>query len=364
MHHRRAISAFHVALAASVLMLVFAAGAMGAPRSFYGIVPQNSLTDADFDRMGQGRIGTLRTAVNWFAVDPGPAPDDYDWSSVDAVVAGAARNGIDVLPFLYGTPDWVAQGLDGQACSECATFAPTSDAALAAWHTFVTDAVARYGTGGQFWAENPGLAPNPIEVWQIWNEQNSATFYEPKPSPKAYAKLLDVSANAIRGRDPGADVILGGMAGLIGVKKAVTAWNYLAKLYKRKGVKKDFDGVAPHPYGQRLKKVQLQIDRTRATMKQAGDAGTGLWITEIGWGSQKGGNPLNRGRKGQAQSLKEAYKYFQKQRRKLKVKTVAWFTWTDSPNPICEWCPTAGLFDSALQPKPSWRALTKFTGGS
>jgi hypothetical protein len=162
----------------------------------------------------------------------------------------------------------------------------TSDAALAAWHTFVTDAVGRSGTGGQFWAENPGLTQNPIEVWQIWNEQNSATFDEPKPSPKAYAKLLDVSANAIRGRDPGADVILGGMAGLIGVKKAVTAWNYLAKLYKRKGVKKDFDGVAPHPYGQRLKKFQLQIDRTRATMKQASDAGTGLWITEIGWGSQ------------------------------------------------------------------------------
>ena len=36
------------------------------------------------------------------------------------------------------------------------------------------------------------------------------------------------SAAAIR-----ADVILGGMAGLIGVKKAVTAWNYLAKLYTR-----------------------------------------------------------------------------------------------------------------------------------
>ena len=68
-------------------------------------MPHNSLTDADFDRMGQGLIGTLRIAVNWFAVDPGPAPDDYDWPSVDAVVAGAARNGNDVRPILYGTPD-------------------------------------------------------------------------------------------------------------------------------------------------------------------------------------------------------------------------------------------------------------------
>ena len=99
-------------------------------------------------------------------------------------------------------------------------------------------------------------------------------------------------------------------------------------------------------------------------MKQARDSRTSLWITEIGWGSQSGGNPLNRGLNGQAQRLKEAYKYFQKRRRKLKVRTVAWFTWTDSPNPICEWCPTAGLFDSALQPKPAWSALTRLTGGS
>ena len=200
----------------------------------------------------------MRIAVNWFAVDPGPAPDDYDWSSVDAVVAGAARNGIDVLPFLYGTPDWVAQGLDGQACSDCATFAPTSDAALAAWHTFVTDAVGRYGTGGWFWAENPGLTQNPIEVWQIWNEQNSATSMSREAVQPP--KLLPRRERQCDPRRSRRRCDFWAEWRLIGVKKAVTAWNYLAKLYKRKGVKKDFDGVAPHPYGQRLKKVQLQID--------------------------------------------------------------------------------------------------------
>jgi hypothetical protein len=364
MRHRRAISALWVALAASVVLLVCSAAALGAPRSFYGISSQSSLTDADLDRMGQGQIGTLRITVNWSAIDPGPAPGDYDWSSVDGAVAGAARNGIEVLPFLYGTPDWVAQGLDGQACSDCVTFAPTSDAALAAWRTFVDDAVARYGPGGQFWAENPGLAPLPIDAWQVWNEQNSPTFYRPGPNPKAYAKLLDVTANAIRSRDPSAEVILGGMAGLTGFKEAIPAWNYLARLYKRKGARKDFDGVAPHPYAARLKKIRLQVDKTRAKMKDARDSRTSMWITEIGWGSQAGGNPLNRGLEGQAQRLTQAYKYFQKRRRKLKVRTVVWFSWTDSPNVICEWCPTAGLFDSAFQPKPAWHALTRLTGGS
>jgi hypothetical protein len=364
MHDRRASSMFQVALLASVLTLAAASDAPAAPRAFYGVGPQGGLTSADLDRMGQGRIGTLRIALNWFVIDPGPAPGDYDWSSVDPIVAGAARNGIDVLPFLYGTPDWVAQGLDGQPCSECWTFAPRSDAALAAWQTFVTDAVARYGPGGQFWIENPGLPARPIGAWQVWNEQNSPTFYQPGPSPKAYAKLLDASANAIRSRDPGADVILGGMAGLTGFRPAITAWAYLGKLYKRKGVKRDFDGVAPHPYAARLKKIKMQIDRTRAKMKGARDSKVSLWITEIGWGSAAGGNPLNRGPKGQAKRLTEAYKFFQKRRRKLKIRTVVWFSWTDSAIAICEWCPSSGLFDAALQPKPAWDALMRFTRGS
>ena len=86
------------------------------PRSFYGVAPQATLTEADIARMGQGKIGELRTIVNWATIDPTADPADNDWSQIDPIVAEAATNGIQVLPFIFGTPTWVAQTLDGRSC--------------------------------------------------------------------------------------------------------------------------------------------------------------------------------------------------------------------------------------------------------
>jgi Glycosyl hydrolase catalytic core len=361
---RRAITSAVAAVAALAVALSLATSAAAAPpRTFYSVAPQTELTAQDYSLMGQGKVGMLRIMINWPAVQP-LGPGSFDWSSVDGTVAEAARNGVEVLPFLYGTPTWVATGLDGFSCGDCVAYAPKGPAAQDAWAAFVGAAVDRYGPNGSLWAENPDLPKVPIDVWQIWNEQNSPSFYKPKPKVKPYAKLLAASATAIRSRDPGADVLLGGMAGLPGVKKATTAWDYLGKLYDRKGAKKNFDGVAPHPYGAKMKKVIEQIDLIRKEIKRGRDKNVDMWVTEIGWGSAKGGNPLNRGPKGQATRLKEAYKYFRKRRNKLNVETVTWFSFKDAPSAICKWCPSSGLFNQALAPKRSWAAFTKLTGGS
>ncbi|MQA76175.1 MAG: hypothetical protein GEU88_17885 [Solirubrobacterales bacterium] len=344
---------------------VTAAGAQAVPKGFYGVVPQAPLGTADYARMGQGKVGTLRVQLNWAGSDPTATAGDYDFHVFDAVVAGAAANGVAVLPFVYGTPSWVATGIDGYGCgADCGTFAPKSPAALDALSSFIGAAVARYGDNGSFWAQNPALPYKPIAAWQIWNEQNSKSFYAPKPKPKRYAKLLKAADGAVRAEDRSADVVLGGMAELAGSRKAVKGSKYLKKLYRVKGAKKSFDGVAPHPYGAKVSTVVDQIELFRAVMKKAKDKRTDLWITELGWGSAKGGNPLNRGTKGQAKRLKGAFKYFKKHRRKLRIENVDWFTWSDSENRICAWCSTAGLFEAGLAPKPAWRAFTKFTHGS
>ena len=354
------------AIAAAAIALTASSAHAAAPKSFYGVVPQTDLTTADFDRMGQGRVGTLRVPLSWSAVDPTPAAGDENWGGFDPIVADSARNGIEVLPFFYGTPTWVARDLDGRDCAghDCDISAPQTPAALDAWSAFVAGAVARYGSNGTFWTQNPGLPRQPIEAWQVWNEQNSPEFYGPKPKPKAYAKLLDRAAGAIRAQDAAADVVLGGMAELAGVKKAIKGSKYVAKLYRVKGAKKDFDGVAPHPYGAKAKRVIEQVDLYRKVMKKARDKRADMWITELGWGSKKGGHALHRGKKGQAQRLKQAFKYFKKKRKKLNVQTVTWFSWMDSPTSICKWCATSGLFRQGLVEKPAWRAYTKLTGGS
>ena len=62
-------------------------------------------TDADFARMGQGRIGTLRIAVNWFAVDPGPAPAVVvTGSEVSVTFADGSRCRIAVPPTSQDVP--------------------------------------------------------------------------------------------------------------------------------------------------------------------------------------------------------------------------------------------------------------------
>jgi hypothetical protein len=352
------------ALAALTLLAVAPASQAKVPKTFYGVVPQTSLGAADFERMGQAKVGVMRVPMFWTSIDPTSAPNDLNWASFDATVGGAAQNGVEILPFIFGTPDWVAKDLDGLNCgTECGTHAPKSQAALDAWSQFVSAAVARYGQGGTFWAENPGIPAKPISAWQLWNEQNSNEFFAPKAKPKAYAKLLSAGADAVRAADGSADVVLGGMAELAGSRKATKGSKYLKKLYKVKGVKSDFDGVAIHPYGSKVEKAARQVDTFREIMAKGKDKRAGLWITELGWSSEKGGNPLNRGPKGQADRLKEAFKYFRKQRRKQRIETINWFSWADSPTSICDWCAKSGLLDESLGTKPAYKAFTKFTGG-
>jgi hypothetical protein len=354
------------ALAAAITLVALAAQPAGAaaPRAFYGISPQTGLSPADLDRMGQAKVGTIRIPIFWANVDPVAPAGGYDFSATDPVVRDAARNGIEVLPFLFGTPSWVATSLNGSSCSECGTIAPTTPAALDAWSGFVGATVARYGSNGTFWAENPTIPKQPIEAYQLWNEQNSRSFFAPKAKPKLYAKLLAAGASAVRASDPAADVVIGGMPQLEGSKKAVPGSEYLAGLYDVKGASKNFDGVAIHPYGSTVKKVAEQVDLFTDEMKAAGDKKADLWVTEIGAGSATGGNPLNRGKSGQAKILKDSYKYFAKQRNKLNIPTVIWFSWMDSTVSICDWCETSGLLTLSGQEKPAFRAFTKFTRGS
>ena len=48
----------------------------------------------------------------------------------------------------------------------------------------------------------------------------------------------------------------------------------------------------------------------------------------------------------------------------MHIQTVTWFSFKDAPSAICKWCATSGLFNQALEPKRSWTAFTKLTGGS
>ena len=344
-----------------------AKGTAGVPRSFFGVIPQTALTGADLDRMGDGDVGTLKPVIPWSALDPTRKPGDLNLESIDGIVLGAAHNGIDVLPTIYSTPDWVARDLDGYECGdECAVYAPRSGAAVRAWTQFLGELADRYGPDGSLWADNPDVDPRPIRTWQIWNEQNSPSFYRPKPDVGAYADLVSASAETIRKRDPDATIVLGGMFGtpFDGKPPAYTAWDFLRQLYAVPGAAGDFDGVGVHPYAAHMRKVESQTRLVHDEIERAGDDAT-MWITEIGWASSGPTVPLNRGPRGQAEDLTKAFDFFLAKRVEWRIENVDWYSWSDSAEPVCDWCGGSGLFEKTdLVPKRSWYAYVAFTGGS
>ena len=99
------LRARHRAVIATLLALLIAfAAASGAqakaavPRTFFGVMPQTSLSTADIQHMGQARVGTLRMGFDWSYIDPTPE-GTYNFGLYDELVKAAAENGITVLPF-------------------------------------------------------------------------------------------------------------------------------------------------------------------------------------------------------------------------------------------------------------------------
>jgi hypothetical protein len=351
-------------VAAMLVCLIGAEAADSAPRKLFGINVQAPLHPSDYAKMRKAGVGTLRIGIYWSAVNP--QQGITDWTTYDDVVAHAARRGITIQPFLSGTPTWVARAYDHRHCtSACGPFAPSSKKALRAWQRFTHGAAQRYGPGGKFWSQNPGVPKHPIRIWQIWNEMNSRTFFRPKPDVKRYARVLEHASSGIRKATHHSTVILGGMFATPGggtQASAIPSTEFLRKLYRRKHIKRAFAGIAIHPYAHSLKYVKRQVVDARDVLKKVHDKRTGLWISELGWASGGPRNPLNlKSKKAQARKLRSAYKLFLRNRKRWHVQETAWFAWRDNPatSAFCSFCAKSGLLTKAGKPKPAYRAYKK-----
>lgn len=347
-----------------------AAAAGRPPAGFYGIDPQTTLTDKDIRYMRTGGVEAIRVPFPWGLIQPGPKAS-YDWSGTDAIVEMATEGGLRVLPFLYGTPSWL---------SPKQTKLPIDSArARRAWTAFVEATVERYGPGGKFWAERapetaavkylPPLPPMPIHTWQVWNEANFFYFAYPV-SPGRYARLLKLTQPAIKAVDPDAEVVLSGLFGdpNEGGKRGMNATDFLDALYRSPGIKSRFDAAALHPYAFHVEELEALTSEVREVMLQHGDRSAGLYVTEMGWGSQNDPNVVafEQGIQGQVRELRGAYRYLLGNRRRLNLKGVYWYSWKDNPEYTeCHFCDSVGLFRSGprFRPKPAWRAFVGLTGG-
>jgi len=343
-----------------VLLALAPAAAQALPRGFFGIVPQTSIGVRDVARMRSGGVETIRTMVSWAAVQSKPT-SGYDWGGLDRQVALAAEDHLEILPFLFATPRWLAH--------DFRTLPVDSRRQRQAWAEFVSAAVERYGSRGEFWTEHGPfsarpLPKTPIRAWQIWNEENFFYFANPV-SPSRYARLLAITHQAMHRADPRADLVLGGLFGNPGEgpPRAYDAVDFLDRLYRVRGVKANFDGVALHPYAADTGALAALVEGVRRTMVRHGDRRSGLYLTELGWGSQNDPQVVSFevGLHGQARELRRAYRYLLSRRHRLNLKQVDWFTWKDATG-TCSFCDSTGLFrrGGAFRPKPAWHAFVSF----
>jgi len=348
-----------IALATVLALLVplAAAGTARAsvPQSFFGTVPWLSFQGADFQYLKQADVRNARTPFFWPSIEP--SKGNFDWSATDRFVASLARANVRVLPFLNGSPSWVAGDVRKPPIR--------TKKAKKHWKKFVRACVLRYGPHGLFWTLHPTIPKVPITSWQIWNEQNSSDYFAPRAKPRAYAKLVRLARNAARSVDTHAKIVLGGMFGEPEPKKSMTAPRYLKKLYKVHGAKRLFNVVAVHPYAPTIPNLKHQMSALRKVIKRHHDNAK-MWITEVGWGSAPPSKrwPLLKGVQGQKRMLKKAFRVMINNRRPWRLKRVYWFLWRDAdPNSKvnCSFCKSSGLFTYDFKAKPAWKAFLDIT---
>ena len=205
-----------------------------------------------------------------------------------------------------------------------------------------------------FWGEHPELTAMPLRTWQIWNEPNITRYWSKQPFAGTYVRLLRAARTAIKAADPGAHIVLCGLANF--------SWIALRAIY-RAGGHGLFDIGAVHPFTSTPRLAVKIVRYNRIVMRKNGDGRKPIMVTELTWSSAKGKTRNTFGwettERGQAKRLTEAYRRMASARRSLGISRVYWYTWltpdANSPNSF-DWSGLRKLRDGVGADKPALRA--------
>jgi hypothetical protein len=305
------------AVAVLAALTVCSPAAAAVPRSFFGVMSDGPVfaptidMGAELALMQSSGVGSTRIAVDWRTIEP--ARGALDLTGLDAFVAAAAQQRIDVLPVVLGAPAWAAR--DPAVPSS----PPRDNAEYAA---FLTTLIQRYGPAGAFWQAHPELQPRPIRRWQIWNEPDLGKYWAQKDWAPGYVRLLRAARKAVKAADASAQVVLAGLTN--------RSWLDLGRVY-RAGGGRLFDLAAVHPFSRRVANVLKIVRLVRAQMRRHGDRLKPLVLSEVSWSSGLGHSSFNYGwemtEAGQAARLSQALRALAARRRADHIAAVYWYTW-------------------------------------
>jgi hypothetical protein len=208
-----------------------------------------------------------------------------------------------------------------------------------------------------------------VSAYEIWNEEDSSSWWIGGPDPVAYARLLKATYPVIKAADPRATVVLGGLTG--------NDYPFLEDVYQAGG-KGSFDAVGVHtdtacdvlsPYdflrgadSRMIPDSFLAYREVHATMLANGD-NKPIWMTELSWrttnaacpeGLFAGQKPEGIAPEQQATYLTQAYHCLAKD---SYVQVALWFPIQD------EGAVVSGLLRADGSRKPSFAAMRAYARG-
>lgn len=303
-----------------------------------------------FDELKRIGVTVVRQNFRWGYT--APAPGVYDWVKLDRYVLAAAKRGIRVLPLVYGETPWGTSRPPGHEKDNC-TYPPRNNADFA---EFARQIAARYGRGGLFWQMWPKYGEAAVTAYEIWNEPNLKRFWACKPDAEDFVALGRATTQAIKTVDPEATLISAGAP-----KKDVDTGKYFHAMFKA-GARKVFNALGLHSYEPHSQDMVDELYLARDALDDKGADEWSLYLTEWGWAT--GGPPSDHTltESKQATAISNALKYFGEDRKKLKLKSVQYYSWTDLPPPPGaedSWGLNTGLLRENLTAKPGLDAFAK-----
>ncbi len=177
----------------------------------------------ELDKLGAGWV---RLDFEWGTIQP-TSRESYHWEAYDRVVQAFTAHRYNVIGILDFTPAW-ARLPECSAAKQCAPANPAD------YGTFAGHVAERYKGSG-------------LHYWEIWNEPNTITFFQPKPNPATYTEMLIQAYTSIHHANPQAVVISGGTAPSASDGTNLSQADFLNALYDHQGGS-HFDAVGAHPY--------------------------------------------------------------------------------------------------------------------
>ncbi len=338
------------------------------PTGFVGVVADGPLLDPgvdlehELDVMKAAGVQSVRVTFPWSAAQPYPSFADSppgavlpvadvrgvptDFATTDRLVRAISQRGLRLLPVVLYSPPW-------DSIEPASGSAPPRDPRPFA--RYLGALAHRYGSSGQFWAENPSVGRMPVRDWQIWNEPNIAHYW-PQPFARGYVRLLRSARGELRAADPLARLVLAGLTN--------DSWNALVSIYKAGG-RRYFDAVAIHPYTRHVRGLVTILANVRYGMRRFHDSRKPIIVSELSWPSASGHvrsvgfNEVTEAQ--QARRVTASLELLAKYRRHFRIAAAYWYSWlsTDRGSYYFDYAGLRKLTSTGPVPKPAFEAFRR-----